>query len=226
MGDEEKGRAEQQRTRQTTIEPPDPPANESLSMTENRILSTDAKERIKKSDKIMIAATLVIAVGTLVSAGAICFQWREMHTGGVDTTKIAQASEKSAQAARDFADTAARINGGIGDAVKKLQTQADQTMKLADISKSAQKSQRAFIFSTPVITELKRPDGSSGGVSVDVVWTNSGDTPTKDLIVSGYQSYDRNFVGDPAPLLLRASKNEGHSKPYLYRTEGHFQQAP
>jgi len=61
--------------------------------------------------------------------------------GESDTARIRDAAErqagaarKSAQAARNFADTAALINGGIGDAVKKLDAQAKATQKSVELS--------------------------------------------------------------------------------------------
>ncbi|HMD77670.1 MAG TPA: hypothetical protein VKG86_09875 [Terracidiphilus sp.] len=56
-------------------------------------------EKISTSDKIMAAATVVIAVGTLVSAAAIVLQWREMVGGGTQTDQIINAANgiKTAQ---------------------------------------------------------------------------------------------------------------------------------
>lgn len=95
-------------------------------------------EKISTSDKIMAAATIVIALGTIVSAVAIVLQWREMVSGGADTIalvgyaqrqaddadKIKASADKQATTAQQFADTAVLINGGIGGAVKKLDAQA------------------------------------------------------------------------------------------------------
>jgi hypothetical protein len=103
MSDESHVAAEEQQTppeAQPPVTPPiDPPPPQQTAPPEANPEGTPA-EKISKSDGIMIAATIVIAVGTLVSAGAICFQWYEMHTGGADTTKIANAADgiKTAQA--------------------------------------------------------------------------------------------------------------------------------
>jgi hypothetical protein len=110
-------------------------------------------EKLSKNDKVMICLTGVIALGTLVSALAIGMQWREMVGGGHQTDQIIEAAnkskeaaERSAQAARDFSDNAAKINMGIGEAVGKLNIQAQQTKELAQTSKDALHiSERAYI---------------------------------------------------------------------------------
>src|ERR1700722_5812630 len=108
--------APKQEAAQSPIQPPvNPPPNPPAPAPEQG----KDPDKITKSDRIMIAATIVIAFGTLVSAGAICFQWYEMHLGGNDTKalvgyasrqaadadKIKASADKSAQASRDFADT-------------------------------------------------------------------------------------------------------------------------
>jgi hypothetical protein len=144
MGEEEQARNKQQQAPAEApppvpppVDPPQPPPNPGPE-------KHDDPKKMTKSEKIMVWATCVIAVGTLVSAGAICFQWYEMHTGGADTKAIACAAEKqvraanrSADAAQQFADTAALINGGVGDAVKKLDAQAMNTKNLSDESRDA-----------------------------------------------------------------------------------------
>jgi len=89
------------------------------------------REKMSKTDKIMVVATIFIAIGTLVSAGAICFQWYEMHAGGRDTSTIASASERNAKAAEGFAASAAGINTKLDSAVGKLNDQAGATHDLA-----------------------------------------------------------------------------------------------
>src|ERR1035437_7224620 len=43
------------------------------------------KEKIKLSDRIMLLATIMIALGTIVSAAAVVSQWREMLASGRQT---------------------------------------------------------------------------------------------------------------------------------------------
>src|ERR1017187_3195084 len=73
----------------------------------------------------------LIAVATVVIAIAGGFTWWEAHGAGEQTEKLisaaninAGAAKQSAQASRDFADTAGKINAGILDAVGKLDAQA------------------------------------------------------------------------------------------------------
>jgi hypothetical protein len=100
------------------------------------------EDKFTKNDKVMMWLTGVIAFGTLVSAVAIGLQWREMVGGGKQTEQIiaaaninAEAATKSAQAAKDFADSAVKINAGVGDAAGKLNTQAGATQKLAQAAR-------------------------------------------------------------------------------------------
>jgi hypothetical protein len=79
------------------------------------------------SDNIMVAATIVIAIGTLVSAAAIVLQWREMVGGGVQTQQLIDAANTNAGAAKSFAASAAKINQGVGNAADKLAQQARDT---------------------------------------------------------------------------------------------------
>jgi hypothetical protein len=140
MADQKDVSAEQQQPSPETQPPVTLPANPLPSQyvppsSTEREGSSSAK--IGLSDRIMIGATTVIAIGTLVSAGAISFQWWEMHTGGKDTTRIADAAGDQADAAQQFSDTAADINQGIADAVKKLDAQAKATQITANAAKSA-----------------------------------------------------------------------------------------
>jgi hypothetical protein len=142
-------------------------------------------EKISKSDRIMAAATVVIAVGTLVSAGAICFQWREMVKGGTDTSalvgyaqrqaddadKIKLSADKQAVAAQGFADTAVLTNGGIGDAVKKLDAQAKATQS------SARNAETALIVSERAYLAVGINDFSYDTKSVLLPIVNTGHIP-------------------------------------------------
>ncbi len=146
------------------------------------------------SDKVMVFATCVIAVGTLVSAAAIILQWREMVKGGADTSalvgyaqrqadnadKIKESAYKQASASQQFADTAALINGGIGDAVKKLDVQAKATQKFAQIAKdSLYLEQRPWvgIQVIPVQTNPNLIASDNTVSSVQIVAINTGRTP-------------------------------------------------
>jgi len=47
-------------------------------------------------NKLMVIATIVIAVATLVKVGVAWKMWREVHSGGLDTDKLAEAAVNQA----------------------------------------------------------------------------------------------------------------------------------
>jgi hypothetical protein len=125
------------------IDPPQAPPNPG---PEEGDRGDEPRKSSTISDKVMVFATCVIAAGTLVSAGAIVLQWKEMVKGGADTTalvgyaqrqaddadKMRLSADKQAGASQQFADTASLINGNINDAVSKLNLQADKTQSLME----------------------------------------------------------------------------------------------
>lgn len=160
-------------------------------------------DKISKSDKIMLICTAFIALGTLVSAGAICFQWREMVSGGKDTSalvgyaqrqaedadKMKESADKNAKASRDFADTAGLINKGIGDAVTKLDSQAKATQQAANAAKNAvdtakeslHVSQRAYLIMGSLVLNL-----DTDVVSIPII--NVGHIPSGQVTVIAYEA--------------------------------------
>ena len=66
--------------------------------------------------------------------------------GGNDTTRIRDAAEKQASAATSFAESATKINEGIGNAVLKLGQQAD------DAENFFRTDERAWIEIEPMRT--------------------------------------------------------------------------
>jgi hypothetical protein len=137
------------------------------------------EDKFTKNDKVMMWLTGVIALGTLVSAVAIFMQWREMVGGGKQTDQIIEAANinacaarKSAQAAKDFADSTAKISVGIGDAVNKLNTQAQQTRELSQTSKDTLHiSERAYL-------EVGIGAFDISGKTLRLPITNSGHIPS------------------------------------------------
>jgi hypothetical protein len=95
------------------------------------------REKMSISDKIMSIATIVIAIGTLVSAAAIVMQWREMVGGGKQTDALIEAAKTNACAAKSFAASAASINTGVENAVQQLDAQAKATQQATKAAKSA-----------------------------------------------------------------------------------------
>lgn len=180
------------------------------------------------TDAVMILLTIFIAMGTIASAVAIGYQWHEMHVGGKDTTRIADAADVSANAAGDsadaaqqFADTADDINRNLNDAVKKLDAQAQAAADSIKATQGAMRlDQRAWVVVKGFegLPELGKP------WTVRVVFTDSGRTPARNVRVSC------NVEGEPpstpfrfnelargAPFLI--SPNEGDAWCVLYPTK-------
>ena len=87
------------------------------------------KDRFNAAEKWMIILTGVIAFSALCQVGASLMQWRamkgqlkEIRSGSVDI-------KASTKASRDFADSAEKINTGVGNAVDKLNLQAGELQR-------------------------------------------------------------------------------------------------
>jgi hypothetical protein len=174
---------------------------------------------MNKSDRVMAAATIVIAIGTLVSAGAICFQWREMVNGGADTTAIKVAAQQQATAAQQFANTAGFINGNINDAVGNLGAQAVSTGKVADqaiVQANANKQLAQNAVDALANTKQSFRDeqrawvafqgtGDNKGFTetepwiIQVVFFNSGRTPARNVQTSGMYTTSPTPISGPSP---------------------------
>lgn len=134
----------------------------------------------------MSGATVVIALGTLVSAAAIGLQLGEMKKGGLDTKAIADAAQQQVCAANRFANSADKINVGIGQAVAKLQSQAekmdtarvsaekDSTKALQATISNFHEQQRAWVS----ITEIRKVDEY-----YTVSYANYGQSPAVNVHV-------------------------------------------
>jgi hypothetical protein len=137
----------------STAPPPVQPPSDPPRITETPCPeSNNGGEKIRISEWIMVAATLVIALGTIVSGAAIVLQWREMVGGGKQTGDLIQAAKMSAHsadhnatAATSFAQSAASINKGIADAVAKLEA---QNRALETARKSSEANSRAALRAT------------------------------------------------------------------------------
>jgi hypothetical protein len=161
-----------------TNPPPVPPINGQGAATQSH---NEQPDKLTKNDKVMIALTVAIALGTIVSAVAIVLQWREMVGGGKQTDKIieaaninASAANRSADASQQFADTAVLINGGIGDAVKKLEAQAGISAAAIKATQDAMRlDQRAWV----AVKDAHGPP-----LEPVVVFINTGRTPGRNVV--------------------------------------------
>jgi hypothetical protein len=154
----------------------------------------------QEAARLTAEATRWIAVFTVVMAIVAGLTLWELIQGGADTRALVDASRKqacaaskSAKAARDFADTAALINSGIGDAVKKLAAQAKASQKSADAAKSAADTARDALIldqrpwigiaKTPSAGEIEKyPDSF---VRIKFRFENFGKSPAINIAFSG-----------------------------------------
>jgi hypothetical protein len=172
------------RTYETPVVPSSHPANKE----ENH-----AKEdKAKWTDKTMAFFTVFLFLAAVIQAVIFFEQWREMHDGGIDTHALSEtakqqacAASKSAQAARDFSNTADLINKGIADAVKKLDAQVRATQN------GLENEQRPWLkleLTGKPSTDPKSPDKVQfdltvgGPLQIPMSIANLGKTPTEKTI--------------------------------------------
>jgi hypothetical protein len=139
-----------------------------------------------RAARVTANATKWMAVFTLLlvaaNAGTIWIlrnQLSEMHSGGIDTHSLADAAqktetsaEKSAQASRDFADTASGVNTKLGTAVDKLNLQADS------LAKSVQQASRLAADTEAANANVLAGDRPWFGGEIQVSDFGLGKTPT------------------------------------------------
>jgi hypothetical protein len=182
--------------------PEKPATEERLNAAEKKI-----EERMSAFERSTIRLTRM-AIGVSIVVGlAVCAQWWEMHQGGIDTHNLADAAakteksaEKSAQASRDFADNAAKINAGISTAVDKLNMQAGelqesvaQATRLATSTEKTAQSAREGIETNRdalllenrawlgVIAENVTEFEAGKVIKAEITLTNSGKTPASQV---------------------------------------------
>jgi hypothetical protein len=142
--------------------------------------------RLSLADWITAISAAITALATVVIMVWAGLQWWEMHTGGVDTHALAEAARqqawaasKSAQAARDFANTAALINGGIGDAVRKLDAQARNSAASINATQEAMRlDQRAWVGVGSPSFVIKETDPLKAETRVVIL----GKSPAIDIV--------------------------------------------
>jgi hypothetical protein len=175
-------------------------------------------KRMGKSDKIMLWATAVIAAGTIVSAGAIVLQWREMVGGGGQTDQlikaaninacaadqIAAASKRNATAAELFSKSSADISKSMNVAVVKLNLQAgalrDSVQQASRLAEATEKANRlASDADRPWIgAALEVIDWEAGKSPRFVLtFTNSGRRPAIVDRIASHGSFYASYPVNP-----------------------------
>src|ERR1035438_10389785 len=161
---------------------------------------------MSKSEKIMVWATCVIAAGTLVSAGAIYLQWREMVGGGTQTDKMINAANgiKTAQgqlvsdnkqvlddnrkaladALRENREELGRVLQQNRDALQ-AQTRAANG-QLAAIQKQTEVSERPWIaiYDATVISPITISSAGEVSTIIHLTAKNIGKTPARETNIS------------------------------------------
>lgn len=144
------------------------------------------------TDAVMLLLTAFIALGTIVSAVAIAFQWSEMHKGGADTKAIADAAKTQACAARRFAKSAEGINTEIGiaegDFAQMAQNSADSIQATQE---AMRQDQRAWMGLDSV---TGKPEGDKP-FDIMLALKNTGRTPARSVVI--YSTYDPVATGMP-----------------------------
>jgi len=163
------------------------------------IRTNEVKEdKPKWTDKTVAFFTLFLFLAAVIQGFIFYKQWQEMHSGGIDskalaeaTSKAASAAAKNAEAAESFAESSKRINDGITAAVAELNRQAKEVelARQSSVSNSQialestvsnfQKDQRAWVGFTTI-------DGTpqvEKEFSPTAHFINSGRTPALDVRV-------------------------------------------
>jgi hypothetical protein len=186
------------------VPPADPPPIQPRSDGKGE----DSRKKMSTSELVMMWATIVIAAGTIVSAGAIFLQWREMANGSSDTTAIKLAAQKQADAAEQFADTAGFINGNIGDAVKKLDAQAKATQDASRNAKDAlHVSERAYLVFGDIQFDL-----ANKLITVQVI--NTGHIPSGHADIVIHEATFNTTSPADTPQVNQADEKSWRRTPY------------
>ena len=147
---------------------------------------------------------IVMAVFTIVIAGAAILQWREMVGGGTQTDKLvdyaktqAQAASDIAQASDDFTDSSKWMEEHMQDAANAMQDSVDTadrntqtTIKNAETVFRAEQRAWVGVLAVTDITGFTETEVWK----VKVVFFNSGRTPARKVQTSGM------YVTSPVPL--------------------------
>jgi hypothetical protein len=208
----------------------------------------DVEQQMSSFEKATLRWAKTAVFLSVVAAGIVCAQWWEMHKGGIDTRnlsiatqrqaddadKMKDSAEKSAQASRDFADTAGRINTGIVDAVKKLDAQAvgiekaretslDNAKAALDAANEAMYREQRPWVGIEIVPASPAPGtiGTAPGiglVSYAIVAHNTGKTPAIDWRAEccEYETKDHNEVV-PTYSVLHADIDRHISDPMRER---------
>ncbi len=161
------------------------------ALNQQRSTVRDLSRRLRKSGNLNFWLTAIIAASTVAQTVNSC---NNNAITAQQTDQLISASRYGAyaaningQAARDFASSAAQINRGVGDAVTKLQMQANATEEARE---SSEENSRTALQATidnfrqeqrPWLGIAIFPDKNSGLPSVTIQVHNTGKTPANSF---------------------------------------------
>jgi hypothetical protein len=174
-------------------------------------LSAEDKEKIKRSDWILAWATIVIAIGTIVSAAAVISQWREMVASGRQTDEIieaarinAEAAQENAKSARDFATSANSINQRIGAAERDFARMSNSSeAAITAARKNMQEDERAWL----VVDHIEGMPQLGKPFSISTQIRNTGRSPAVNVthrIAFAFIPQTQDFIPSFQPLALHS----------------------
>jgi hypothetical protein len=162
-------------------------------------------------NKALVLTGAIVALGTIVSTGTALFQVYMAKQDSRNTSQqidnLIAAARIQAGAASAFADSAARINTGIGSAVEKLNLQAAATSRLSKDSETANnnvlEADRPWMGA--VVSEANFELGKRPVFSI--VFTNTGKRPARvdltSIRTNWYLQFptnpDREYIFDATP---------------------------
>lgn len=164
--------------------------------TEKEIL-----DRVKIGERWMILLTAIVACSTVFQSIQSC---NNNASTSKQVDKIIVAADRIDDAADSFSGSAAGINGGVRDAVGKLNLQADklaqnvtQTSRLAKATETA--NANVIASDRPWIGGVIQVSNFEVGKSytMTTTWTNSGKRPAMIDVVVARAGFYRIFPFDP-----------------------------
>jgi hypothetical protein len=186
--------------------------------------------------KWMAVFTFILAISSGLTLCILHNQLTEMHTGGIDTHALAQATEDAsgaasdqADAAQQFSDTAEDINDRMSDAVDQLKAANAQSKSAVSASIEALRTdQRAWLGTKKFVT--KGSFEVLNGIQATAIVENTGRTPAvhynSEIAIKAFcngfpkhPSYNRTGLGEPSFLTLNPGQSaQVPSKIFTFET--------
>jgi hypothetical protein len=118
-------------------------------------------DKPKWTDKTVALFTLFLFLAAVIQGIIFFKQWQEMHSGGVDTQKLALAAETQAKAAKAQADEAKEQVSKMADALTKTDALIDEaTAQATATNRLAAQAQRSADYAQTAIAtavDAERP---------------------------------------------------------------------